>query len=124
MRFTVPLCLALLLVLYAQSGRISGQSQPAINSLSVEDVVGLVKKGFSEDVIITRIRKYGKAFDLSPDELVELRKLGVPDNIIRYLLDPSLPYTPPPPPAPPPATTPPVAATKSPAPAKTYVPDK
>jgi hypothetical protein len=69
----------------------------------VEEVVKLSKEGFSEEVIITKIRKNGKAFDLNSAELVELRKLGIGDSIIKFLLDPSQPYTPPPPPPPPPS---------------------
>jgi hypothetical protein len=64
------------------------------DSLTVEEVVKLSKAGFSEEVIITRIRKNGKAFDLSTDELVELKKTGIGDSIIKFLLDPSQPYTP------------------------------
>ncbi len=79
-----------------------GQAPRSNESLTVEEVVKLSKAGFSEEVIITRIKKNAKAFDLSTDELVELRKTGVSDSIIKFLLDPSQPYTPPPPPAPPP----------------------
>ena len=71
------------------------------DSLTVEEVVNLSKAGFSEDVIITKIRKNGKAFDLNSAELVELKRLGIGDSIIKFLLDPTQPYTPPPP-APPP----------------------
>ena len=101
---------------------ISGQTAATPNSLSVEDIVGLVKNGFSEELIITQIRKHGKAFDLSSDELIELRKLGVSDNIVRYLLDPSFHTRPLQPPRLPPAA--PAAAVKPPGPAKIYPPDK
>ena len=70
------------------------------------------KEGLSEDVIVTKVKKNGKAFDLSPDELVELKKLGVTDNVIKFLLDPSQPYVPPAP-RPDPA---PAAAAPNPAP--------
>lgn len=107
------------------------QSTKSSESLTVEEVVNLSKEGFSEEVIITKIRKNGKAFDLNSAELVELRKIGVSDSIIKFLLDPSQPYTPPPPPLPPappptpsrsdtPAAPPPVASP----PAKHYPPDK
>src|SRR5262249_51515742 len=119
---TLFFCFALLLDVYAPTAGISGQSTTAANSLNIEDVVALVKKGFSEEVIITQIRKRGKAFDLSPDELGELRKQGVSDNIVRYLLAPALPTTPPPPPAPTPPTPPTVA--KSPGPTRVYAPNK
>jgi hypothetical protein len=86
----------------------ANQSSGAGPGLSIEDVVKLSQSGFSEELIITKIKKHGKAFDLSTDELFELKKAGVHDSVIKYLLDPSQPYTPPPPPAPaaPPAAAP------------------
>ena len=62
-------------------------------------------------------RRTAKAFDLSPDELVELKKLGVTDTVIKLLLDPTQPYVPPPPPPPPPQPAPPASKTA-------YVPPK
>jgi len=106
----------------AASSSLSAQSAPTAPNgapLSVEDVVKLQQDGLSEDVIITKIKKNGKPFDLSADELTELKKLGLSDNIIKYLLDPTLPYAPP---APPPANTP-AAPPKPTGPAKTYPPD-
>ena len=70
------------------------QAPKSGESLTVEEVVKLSKAGLSEEVIVTRIRKNGKAFDLSTDELLELKKTGVGDSIIKFLLDPSQPYTP------------------------------
>jgi hypothetical protein len=67
---------------------------PQASSLSLEEVVELSKSGFSEELIITRIKKHGKGFDLSTEELLELRKIGISDNIIKFLLDPSQPYVP------------------------------
>ena len=70
----------------------AAQAAPASAPLSVEEVVKMSQSGFAEDVIITKIKKNGKPFDLSTDELIEIRKLGVTDNVIKYLLDPSQPY--------------------------------
>ena len=72
------------------------QAPPAASPLTLEDVVKMSQNGFSEDLIITKIKKSGKAFDLSTDELLELRRRGVTDTVVRYLLDPSQPYTQPP----------------------------
>jgi len=80
--------------------------------LSVEEVVRLTKSGVSEDLIVTEIKKNGKAFDLNTDEILVLRKSGVSDTVIKFLLDPSQPYTPPPPPKPPDATALPKAPAK------------
>jgi hypothetical protein len=70
------------------------QSPKSGESLTVEDVVKLSKAGLTEEVIITKIRKNGKAFDLSTDELVELKNTGISESVIKFLLDPSQPYTP------------------------------
>src|ERR1700704_199195 len=76
-------------------------AQPAKSAaLTVEEVVKLSQSGFAEELIITKIKKNGKAFDLSAEELLDIKKAGVSDNVIRFLLDPSQPYTPPAPPPP------------------------
>ena len=90
-----------------------GQPPNPQGRLTVEEVVKLTRAGFAEDIIITKIKKNGKAFDLSTDELLDLKKDGVSDNVIKYLLDPSQPYTPAPsPPAPAPASAKPANAAK------------
>lgn len=69
--------------------------ESAAPPLSIEDVLQLHNSGFSDDVIITRIKKNAKAFDLSTPELVELKKAGLSDMVVRYLLDPSQAWSPP-----------------------------
>jgi hypothetical protein len=98
----------------------SAQPGPSSAPLSVEDVVKLSKEGMSEDVIIAKVRKNGKPFDLSSDELVELKKSGVADNVIKFLLDPTQPYVPPAPPAAPAAAPSPPKVS---APARKYPED-
>jgi len=56
--------------------------------LTVDSVVSMVQAGLSEDLIVARIRKEDKAFDLSPEEMVELKKVGVSDAIMQVMLDP------------------------------------
>jgi hypothetical protein len=91
--------------------------------LTVQDVVELTKSGFSEELIVTKIKRNGKAFDLNTDELLELKKAGVTDTVIKFLLDPTPPYTPPAPPKDPASGS--AAATKAtPSQAKTYPADK
>jgi len=77
-------------------------AQPAAGTppLSVDEVLKLCKGGISEDLIIIQIKKNGKAFNLSSEEVLELKNSGVSENIIKYLLDPSQPYSTPPPPPP------------------------
>lgn len=78
------------------------QSQAGGPPLSVEEVVKMWKTNVSEELIITMIKKNGKAFNLNADEVQELRKSGLTDNVVKFLLDPSLPYATAPAPAPPP----------------------
>ena len=96
------LVFTLVLLLAAALPRSAAQPAPTTAPLSVEDIVKLSKEGISEDVLIAKIKKNAKAFDLSPDEMVELKKLGITDSVIKLLLDPTQPYVPPPPPQPPP----------------------
>jgi hypothetical protein len=85
------------LLLVGQSGVSASQAPPTNRPLSIEDVLKLSQGGLAEDVIITSIKRNGKPFDLSPEELVELKRLGITDTIIKFLVDPSLPYAPAPP---------------------------
>lgn len=105
--------LVISLSIFVIPGSVYSQSTTPETRLSVEEVVKLTRAGFAEDIIITKIKKNAKAFDLSTDELLDLKRAGVTDNVIKYLLDPSQPYSPPPPP-PNPATA------GKPSPAKKY----
>ncbi len=58
--------------------------------LSVEEVIQLVQAGLSEDLVIDRIKKNGKAFDLSTDQLLQLKKAGATNNTIKVMMNPGL----------------------------------
>ncbi len=93
------ICVAYVLLYFCLAGALGAsparaQAVTGENHLTVEEVVKLTRARFSEDIIITKIKKNGKAFDLSTDELLDLKRDGVSDNVIKYLLDPSLPYVP------------------------------
>ena len=78
-----------------------GQQPPPaapVANLSLDDVVKLTKAGLSEDIIVAKIKKAGRAFDLTTDEILELKRSGVTDAVIKVLVDPTQPYTPPTPP--------------------------
>jgi hypothetical protein len=49
----------------------------------------LAKAGLSEDVIVSKVRKNGQAFNLSPDQMLQLKTAGVTDKVIQVLLDPT-----------------------------------
>ena len=90
---------------------------PAAGStMTLEEVMTLAKAGVSDEIIITKIRKAGRAFDLTAEEILELKRSGISDAVVQSLMDPSKPYTPPPAPPPPAVTAVPAPAEK-PAPA-------
>jgi hypothetical protein len=97
----LALVLTLALLLDGQERRV----EPG--SLALEDIIALAKSGQSEELVVTQIKRNAKPFNLNANEIVELKKSGVSETVIKFLLDPTLPYTPPPPPAPP---APPVVA--------------
>jgi hypothetical protein len=68
---------------------------PRSQGLTVGDIVAMVQAGLSEDVVLARIRKENKAFDLSPEDLIKLKKSGVSDAILRVMLDPKAEVKPP-----------------------------
>jgi hypothetical protein len=85
----------------------------ATGTLTVEEVVTMVKSGLTDDLIIAAIKSKAKPFDLNTAEIIELKKSGVSQIVIEYLLDPSKPYAPPTQPL----TAPPGGASPPPAPA-------
>jgi hypothetical protein len=97
----VSFILAAVCVLGAQDA-----PKAAVGSMTIEEVLSLSKAGVSEDVIVARIKRNAKPFDLNSDEILALKKDGVSETVIKYLLDPSQPYSPPPPPPPPHAEPP------------------
>jgi len=74
--------------LLAQANAASGT--PALaKRLTVDDVMKLSKAGFSDDVIIEKLKKNGQAFDLSTDQMVQLKSAGVSDKVVQVMLDPA-----------------------------------
>ncbi len=59
------------------------------NGLTVEQVIQLVQAGLGEDLIIAKIKKNGKSFDLSAEQMLQLKKVGASDNIVLLLMDPT-----------------------------------
>ena len=56
--------------------------------MTVAGVIALINAGISDDVIIARLRKEQKGFDLSPQQLIELKKASVSEAVIEAMLDP------------------------------------
>ena len=110
--FALPLCHS------------AAQSTAPGSPLTIEEIVKLTNEKIPEDVIAAKIKKNGKAFDLSTEEIVEMNRLGVSNTIIKLLLDPTQPYLPPPPPKPAEPVAPPASPPKPTVPAKKYPDDK
>jgi hypothetical protein len=97
-------------VVWAALSVLCAQDTPKASegALTIEDIVRLAQGGMPDELIIARIKRNAKPFDLNLDEIATLRKLGVSEVVIKYLEDPSQPYSPPPPKpiGPPPLPTP------------------
>jgi hypothetical protein len=78
----------MLMSIYAQIPATPAAATPS-KALTVEDVVKLSKAGLSDDTIIQKIRKNGQAFDLSPDQMIQLKSAGVGDKVVQAMLDPA-----------------------------------
>jgi hypothetical protein len=79
--------------LLSLSGQEQQQSPPG--SLTIEEVLQESTAGVAEELIVAKVKRNAKAFDLNSDEIGALKKSGVSETVIKYLLDPSLPYSPP-----------------------------
>jgi hypothetical protein len=85
-------CLRLSLILVTIFSAGFAQNGPKAASdvtLKVSDVEDMLKSGLSEDLVIASLRRANQAFALSPQEMVQLKKDGISDNVIKVMLDPS-----------------------------------
>lgn len=60
--------------------------QPALQPLTNDSVIKLVKAGFKEKTIIAIINNRPSVFQLGPEQLIELKRQGVKENIILAML--------------------------------------
>lgn len=79
------------------------------SGLTVDGVVTMLNGGLSDDIIIAKIHQANTAFDLSPDDMVRLKKAKASDAVIKAMMEAT--------PAAAPAATPAVAQAPAPAPA-------
>lgn len=80
-RILTATCLCVSLFVIAASAQ-----QPAGAPLTNESVVKLVKAGFKEKTIITIINNRPNAFKLEPEQLIQLKRQSVSENIILAML--------------------------------------
>jgi hypothetical protein len=62
------------------------QAQQPQKPLTNTDVVKMVKGGLPQSVIISEIKSHPANFDLSPDALIHLHRLGVPKGILDTMM--------------------------------------
>ena len=64
-------------------------TRPQTKPMTVDDVIRLSKAGLSDDVIIQQIRNQGQRFNLSTDQLVQLKSASVSERVIQVMIDPT-----------------------------------
>jgi hypothetical protein len=57
------------------------------SSMTVEDVVALAKAGVSDEVILAQIRARHASFDLTADQLIQLKSASVSEGVIRAMME-------------------------------------
>lgn len=73
---------------------VAPEKTAAAGGLTVDDVIKMSKAGLGDGIIVQQIRKNGQAFDLNPDQLIQLKTATVSDRVITAMMDPSKPDAP------------------------------
>lgn len=60
---------------------------PTGRRLTNQDVLTLLSRGFSDDLLIAKIKNSATDFNTDPDELIGLKKAGVPEGVIRAMIE-------------------------------------
>ena len=92
MRKVLPLAIGLLLIL-APSLAQAAAGEADITPLSNKDVLVMVQKHVSEEVIIKAIKTSPCTFDIFPPVLQDMRRRGVSEAVLQAMID--APYGPP-----------------------------
>jgi hypothetical protein len=79
---------------------------PVSKPMTVQDVIKLSKAGLGDNLIIQQLRKKNQRFDLSTDQLLQLKAASVSDAVIQVMIDPAPRPSPVPVSIAPPAETP------------------
>jgi hypothetical protein len=78
----LPLFIFVCIALYSQN-----QPTPTIpNALTNQDVVGMLKAGLTQELVIAKIKVSSCHFDTSPVTLEQLKAADVPDNVILAMI--------------------------------------
>jgi hypothetical protein len=82
----ISIKLSLILALFSCACFSAWAQQKPEPPLTNSAVIKLVRAGFKEKTVIAIIRSRPAQFDLSPDQLIELKRSGVSENIILVML--------------------------------------
>jgi hypothetical protein len=61
----------------------------AANYLTNNDILGMVKAGVAAEIIVAKIKNSSCSFDTTPAALEELKRAGVPDNVVLTMVQSS-----------------------------------
>jgi hypothetical protein len=86
MRVLTPNRIRAVIFLFVTALPVHTFAQQAQQILTNADIVKMMKSGIADETIILVIQKTPNKFDTSPDALIELRKAGVSDAVIRAVL--------------------------------------
>jgi hypothetical protein len=78
-------CLALLAIAVMALGCATTKPRPA--PLAQADIISMVKAGMTDEEIMRRIDATGTVFRLNSDDVMFLRKEGLSDRLVNYMLD-------------------------------------
>lgn len=71
------------------SNSVTPRSNTRETPLSMDDVIKMVKAGFSDETIILEIKKKAQPFKLSADQMIQLKSASVSERVIRAMIDPA-----------------------------------
>lgn len=85
---------AVLLLLLSCSIFLNAQSHvinltPPEKPMTMQDVIKLSKAGYSDDLIIEQIRKKQQHFDLTTEQLLQLKASRVSERVVKYMVNPA-----------------------------------
>lgn len=66
------------------------EAKTSTKAVTVDDVKSMMEAGVSEDVIILKLRTANNRYDLTPGEIVTLKKLGASSTLLQVMLDPAV----------------------------------
>jgi hypothetical protein len=64
-------------------------SAPSQTKMTVNDVIKLTQAKVSDDIILQQLSKMGQRFDLSTEQLIQLKNASVSDRVIQAMIDPT-----------------------------------